>query len=233
MLTMSPSQQTAKNISRWNTKKTELHVPEEPAKVGGLKLSEANAAIGPPRTDAQPVIPASNPFLKTLTYSQTCLNSQIKSSIGSPSTSAPVQTDEFDYTDLSTLATIGKVACLLCQRQFKTEEVLRKHVAQSDLHKARNVSRLYPELASSSWVRGLTEYELTMIFTTKTAPCNSHRHAYPTFITASMPNFLRQSDPAIPTITMPKPFLPPVVDCRLTCLMKPREPAAYRGRRLL
>jgi hypothetical protein len=46
--------------------------------------------------------------------------------------------DEYDYTDLTTLASTGKVACLLCQRQFKTEEILRKHTAQSDLHKARS-----------------------------------------------------------------------------------------------
>lgn len=50
------------------------------------------------------------------------------------------QTEEFDYTDVSTFETTGKVACLLCQRQFKSEDILRKHVAQSDLHKAR----IYP-----------------------------------------------------------------------------------------
>ena len=36
--------------------------------------------------------------------------------------------EEFDYTDLN------KMACLLCQRQFKTVEVLMKHCSQSDLH---------------------------------------------------------------------------------------------------
>ncbi|RSH94379.1 hypothetical protein EHS25_004182 [Saitozyma podzolica] len=49
----------------------------------------------------------------------------------------PAPPADFDYADVSTLATTGKVACLLCQRQFKTEEMLRKHTAQSDLHKAR------------------------------------------------------------------------------------------------
>jgi RNA-binding protein 5/10 len=46
------------------------------------------------------------------------------------------QTD-FDYTDISTLSETGKCACLLCQRQFKSEAILQKHVAQSELHKAR------------------------------------------------------------------------------------------------
>jgi RNA-binding protein 5/10 len=45
--------------------------------------------------------------------------------------------DDYDFTDVSTLAATGKVACLLCQRQFKSEELLKKHVAMSDLHKAR------------------------------------------------------------------------------------------------
>lgn len=60
-----------------------------------------------------------------------------------PSTSTPAASagastaDDYDYTDTTTFATTGKGACLLCQRQFKTEDILRKHVALSDLHKAR------------------------------------------------------------------------------------------------
>lgn len=44
-------------------------------------------------------------------------------------TSQQSEKNDFDYSDTN------KMACLLCQRQFKTIEVLRKHTTQSDLHK--------------------------------------------------------------------------------------------------
>ena len=78
--------------------------------------------------------------------------------------------DDFDYADLSTLATTGKVACLLCQRRFPSVEALKKHNAGSDLHKVHSHSKIrnstaltcgvsYPGSALSSfgvWVPGLT-----------------------------------------------------------------------------
>lgn len=38
-------------------------------------------------------------------------------------------TDDFEYSD------VKKTACLLCQRQLKSIDLLRKHNAASDLHK--------------------------------------------------------------------------------------------------
>lgn len=52
-----------------------------------------------------------------------------KSNSSSP---APASSDDFDYSEPQA---DGKVACLLCQRKLPSIEVLRKHVATSDLHK--------------------------------------------------------------------------------------------------
>jgi len=79
--------------------------------------------------------------------------------------------DDFDYADLSTLATTGKVACLLCQRRFPSVEALKKHNAGSDLHKVHSHSKIrnstaltcgvsYPGSALSSfgvWFAGLMD----------------------------------------------------------------------------
>ena len=73
------------------------------------------------------------------------------------------------------MATTGKVACLLCQRHFKTEEVLQKHIVQSDLHKARLFLWKHLELAKLSWVQGTAELLLTSVLQTLTIV--SLRHA--------------------------------------------------------
>lgn len=119
----SSSRKIANNINKWNTKQSELAVPDLVSEnVPPKGISDANSAIGtrrPVNTEsgsnpAQPsVMPASSPAVLP----------------------PAAQTEEFDYTDVSTFETTGKVACLLCQRQFKSEDILRKHVAQSDLHK--------------------------------------------------------------------------------------------------
>ena len=52
-----------------------------------------------------------------------------------PSAAAPTVlsgSEEFEYSDTT------KMACLLCQRQLKSLELLRKHNLGSDLHKARS-----------------------------------------------------------------------------------------------
>lgn len=48
--------------------------------------------------------------------------------IGSAQAETPI---EFDFSD------VGRIACLLCQRQFKSAEMMRRHEKESDLHKAR------------------------------------------------------------------------------------------------
>lgn len=69
-------------------------------------------------------------------------------------------TGDFDYTDTTNFASSGKVACLLCQRQFKSEEMLRKHNAQSDLHKARITFQPEPR----GWFRPERGTDITSLF---------------------------------------------------------------------
>lgn len=87
-----------------------------------------------------------------------------------PHSPATAREDTFDYSDISTLQSTGKVACLLCQRRFPSVEALKKHDAGSDLHKVhpRSETRqitilnfeavhLGPALSSFGvWVPGLT-----------------------------------------------------------------------------
>lgn len=51
-----------------------------------------------------------------------------------------VSADTLEYGDTN------KLACLLCSRQFKALDQLRRHTAESDLHKAR-LSPLHRALA--------------------------------------------------------------------------------------
>ena len=47
------------------------------------------------------------------------------------SVSAPALTDEFEFSDTSAMT------CLLCARQFKSLDQLRRHNKESELHKVR------------------------------------------------------------------------------------------------
>ncbi|OXG70952.1 hypothetical protein C349_07117 [Cryptococcus neoformans var. grubii Br795] len=119
----SSSRKIANNINKWNTKQSELAIPDPVSENAPPKgISDANSAIGSRR----PV------------NAESGSNPAQPSEMPAPSPAvlpSATQAEEFDYTDVSTFATTGKVACLLCQRQFKSEDILRKHVAQSDLHK--------------------------------------------------------------------------------------------------
>jgi len=55
-----------------------------------------------------------------------------------PPPSAETVADEFEYSD------VKKTACLLCQRQLKSLDLLRKHNAASDLHKVPSLSKPAP-----------------------------------------------------------------------------------------
>ncbi|OCF30828.1 hypothetical protein I316_07551 [Kwoniella heveanensis BCC8398] len=140
----------AKNISKWNTKQNELAAPEPTSDLNAHAppkgISDVNATLGVKRS-----------FGSSIATNQSQTASPTGSAAG-PSKSPQSVTDDFDYTDVSTLASTGKVACLLCQRQFKTDEILRKHVAQSDLHKtnladanARDAGQRRKLAVVSSW----------------------------------------------------------------------------------
>lgn len=115
-----------KNISKWNTKQGELAAPEPPKKkkATGPVLSSANAiSVGPGSGPGGPPAEASAADADAAAEEAANL--------------AALPADEkFDYTDTTQFKVTLRVSCLLCQRQFKTEEVLRKHCAMSDLHKA-------------------------------------------------------------------------------------------------
>nr|XP_019049931.1 hypothetical protein I302_00351 [Kwoniella bestiolae CBS 10118]OCF28861.1 hypothetical protein I302_00351 [Kwoniella bestiolae CBS 10118] len=133
---LSRSKFIAKNINKWNTKQTELAAPEPMLDFNAPPkgISDVNTTLGVRR-------PIGNSHGGEQSASPTGHGSgSAPGPSRSPQAAAPA--DDFDYTDVSTLATTGKVACLLCQRQFKTEEVLKKHVAQSDLHKASRPTNL-------------------------------------------------------------------------------------------
>ncbi|ODN80821.1 hypothetical protein L202_02970 [Cryptococcus amylolentus CBS 6039] len=123
----SNSSKILKNISKWNTKQSELAAPDSILETGRPKgVSEANATLGTRRQSS------SNKSAPPVTTSAGITSASATAPAPEPAASTP---DNFDYTDISSLASTGKVACLLCQRQFKAEDILRKHVAHSDLHK--------------------------------------------------------------------------------------------------
>lgn len=49
----------------------------------------------------------------------------------------PTPTPEFEFSDVSAMS------CLLCARQFKSVDQLKRHNKESDLHKARVLQPVY------------------------------------------------------------------------------------------
>lgn len=113
------------NISKWTSRQGELkadleatrNAPPGPRVPGGLSsVNAAAVALKPERAQT--------------------LNSKVKTplAVSSPSreevsTESGSVIPPFDYRD------VDKKACLLCQRQFKTLEVLGRHIEESELHK--------------------------------------------------------------------------------------------------
>ncbi|KAL7419762.1 hypothetical protein Q5752_005678 [Cryptotrichosporon argae] len=137
----STSRKIASNISKWNTKQTELAAPRptKEARIlsantigrpsGNAGWSAVNATPGPSSLMVAAAPPPAGPTITTIPPPP------VASVPNPPQPAPPAHADAFDYSDTASFANLGKVACLLCQRQFKSEDVLRKHVAQSDLHK--------------------------------------------------------------------------------------------------
>ncbi|PWN53547.1 hypothetical protein IE53DRAFT_383928 [Violaceomyces palustris] len=113
---LATSRKVALNISKWNTKQEELHA-------GPVEVAEASTSSS--SSDIPPDVAIS---LKTTTLPRA-------SSIEvAPVTSLTIpELQKFDYSDDE------RKACLLCQRQFKTVDTLRRHENESDLHK-RNLA---------------------------------------------------------------------------------------------
>lgn len=105
-----------KNISKWNTKQGELAAPD------------------PPKKKAEPVLSSAN----SISVAGSGASSSDDGEEGAKLAAMPAD-ENFDYTDTTQFKVTLRVSCLLCQRQFKTEEVLRKHCSMSDLHKASSL----------------------------------------------------------------------------------------------
>lgn len=103
------------NISKWTTRQ------------GELKADLEAARRAPPAASTGSVVSASNATAPLTKGPQTAAVAQ--QAISSPAATALQDEAEFDYRDLE------KKACLLCQRQFKSLEVLGRHCNESELHK--------------------------------------------------------------------------------------------------
>ncbi|GAA5937958.1 hypothetical protein JCM1841_005036 [Sporobolomyces salmonicolor] len=103
------SRKAAGNIAKWNVKQKEL------------------------KTVPAPSAPATTAPAAALAATPSPIHPQTQSQSPAPASTAPAYDDpEFEHGDPVTMV------CLLCQRQFKTVEDLRKHNKLSALHKARH-----------------------------------------------------------------------------------------------
>lgn len=122
---LTNTKQIASNINKWN------QVQEV--------LTGASAAAAPvTRLSALPV----NDVLDSvrsdqgITTTQATTTAAVPTSVSVPAVKKPAipgsaQDSEFEFSDVNALN------CLLCSRQFKTLDQLKRHNKESDLHKAR------------------------------------------------------------------------------------------------
>lgn len=107
MPNVASSKKALNNISKWTTRQGELKADLEAARRAPPASSVSASNATAPRPKPQTVA------------AQVILSS----------TFAEDSSAAFDYRDLD------KKACLLCQRQFKTLDVLGRHCTESELHK--------------------------------------------------------------------------------------------------
>lgn len=108
------SAQTASNIQKWNQVQEELK--EDPTAVPRIQ-------IGTPSTEA------ANAHLP-ISQVSTSQPSTISNGPSTATTPEPVEA-ELEFSDTNAMT------CLLCARQFKNMDQLKRHNKESDLHKAR------------------------------------------------------------------------------------------------
>ena len=128
--------QTVSNINKWN------QVQEELTQDAGVPM--ASSALVTPFSR---LCCSSNQIALVLTFCVLYVQATSQSTAG-PSTAKPEPSTtlevEFEFSDVTGLM------CLLCARQFKTIDQLKRHNKESDLHKARNlqccVLSLFPGL---------------------------------------------------------------------------------------
>jgi hypothetical protein len=87
---------------------------------------------------------------------------------------------EFEFSDVTALM------CLLCARQFKSLDQLKRHNNESDLHKARNLNVVFPPqtikltlsfvlLSSLFWGKNVNSLIVSLECTEKLQGCQSSR----------------------------------------------------------
>lgn len=115
----------ANDISKWNRKQAELHAAETPADgSAGSSLAEANATS---QSTNVPFLPSNPTDTPTPAGSRSTIGATL-----SPKDVAHMSEAElasFDFQDQV------RIACLLCQRKFKSLETLHRHGSESQLHK--------------------------------------------------------------------------------------------------
>ena len=103
--TRAVNKRFANDISRWNRKQSELH---------------ASSATDSYTLSADPKSMAEQPSKQTDSATPTSLDS---------TTLSEAELASFDYKDRE------RIACLLCQRKFKSVDTLHRHEAESQLHR--------------------------------------------------------------------------------------------------
>ncbi|GAA5874348.1 hypothetical protein JCM16303_005821 [Sporobolomyces ruberrimus] len=119
------SRKSAGNIAKWNTKQKELKV-----------VPDATTTPIPtaPKSKSTSTAPAASATTKEATQPPTASLTLPTPSAMTPTTIVAFDDPEFDHADPISMI------CLLCQRQFKKIDELRKHNKLSALHKAHQNS---------------------------------------------------------------------------------------------
>ncbi|KAJ6547297.1 hypothetical protein B0H19DRAFT_1379592 [Mycena capillaripes] len=108
------SKKTASNINKWNQVQEEL------------------------TNDTSVVLPSSALASSKKPGPSSSVPKPLTASVASAASEAIPVEEDFEFSD------VGALTCLLCARQFKTTDQLKRHNKESDLHKARIPQLLFP-----------------------------------------------------------------------------------------
>ncbi|KAM0791595.1 hypothetical protein ACM66B_006038 [Microbotryomycetes sp. NB124-2] len=137
------SRKKAADISKWNTKQAELKQPDPVKSVSSGPVASTSVNAIPVRTSSSAAPAAASAAAAAVTASSHAVGAKSIESHAATATSGPPATaeapstsatqgdeEEFEYGDAVSMI------CLLCQRQFKSVDELRRHNSLSALHKS-------------------------------------------------------------------------------------------------